>query len=81
MPPQLSLPFSGAKLRQKREMAGLTLEQLAARCAERGYDVHLSAISKVEIGTNGPTPGLLLALAGALECDVEDLLDRTAGAA
>jgi transcriptional regulator with XRE-family HTH domain len=76
MPPRpLSLPFSGHKARTLREKAGLTLERLALKCAEQGHDVHLSAISKIECGANMPSAALLTALATALECSVDDLLE------
>ncbi|RSD26385.1 helix-turn-helix domain-containing protein [Amycolatopsis eburnea] len=75
----LEIPFSRHRLTEIRETQGLTLTALAARCTEQGYPVHLSAISKVEVGTNGPSPGLVKALATALGVDVGDLMDPKAG--
>lgn len=76
MPPRpLSLPFSGRKLRTLREKAGLTLDRLAAMCTEQGHHVTLSAISKIECCANMPSAALLKALAAALKCSVEDLLE------
>ncbi|WP_410676714.1 helix-turn-helix domain-containing protein, partial [Amycolatopsis sp. cmx-4-68] len=75
----LRIPFSRTRLTELRELAGLSLTALAQRCTEQGHPVHLSAISKVELGANGPSPALLKALAAALGVDVEDLMDPNAG--
>jgi transcriptional regulator with XRE-family HTH domain len=60
----------GATLRRLREAAGLTQEQLGARC---GMD--LSAVSRLERGHRNPRLSTLVRLAGALGVPPAALLD------
>lgn len=73
----LQLPFSGVQLRLMRERRGLLQEQLALRCTAAGCQVSRGRISKLETG-DMPSPPLLRALAAALDCTVDDLLERAA---
>jgi transcriptional regulator with XRE-family HTH domain len=81
----LSLPFSGARLRQWRERAGLTQQGLADRCGLSRFQ-----ISRWETGDAKPEPWsldpLVRGLAEALndlcegrEFGLADLLDDPAG--
>ncbi|MCE7008763.1 helix-turn-helix domain-containing protein [Kibdelosporangium philippinense] len=77
--PHLSLPFSGAKAREKRQRLGLSLDKVAARCAELGHSVHFTNIGRIERGEHMPSAALLLVLAEALKCtSIDDLLDEVA---
>ena len=58
----------GSNLRQKRLLAGLTQEELAARCG-----VTRQTIIAVERGNYVPSVLLALKLAQTLDCRVEDL--------
>jgi len=67
----------GARLRDLRVAAGLAPRDLAKRAGTSS-----AAISNFEAGNNAPTLGTLVRLAGALGCDVSDLvevLDRKGG--
>ena len=56
-------------LKEKREKAGLTQEQLAEKCG-----VKRNTISMIEIGENNPSFDLALKIAKTLNCTVEDLV-------
>lgn len=77
----LSLPFSGKKLRDLRERAGLTRPGLAKRCADLGCSVTPQHIARLERDEHRPGPPLLVAFAQAIGRDVDDLLEPSAGAA
>lgn len=83
MPPDnLSLPFSGSKLRDYRERAGLTRPGLSKRCAGLGCPVTPQHIARLERDEHRPNPPLLVAFAKALGRQLDDLLDNeSAGAA
>ncbi|WP_405709995.1 helix-turn-helix domain-containing protein [Streptomyces xanthophaeus] len=59
----------GRQLRRRRLKLGLTLEDLAARCAAAGVPVHHSTLSKLETGRHRPRPHLRHALASVLALD------------
>jgi transcriptional regulator with XRE-family HTH domain len=63
-----SLTFSGDRLRQEREAAGLTQEQLGERAGVDG-----TAVSHYEAGRRRPDPATVTRLAAALELAVADL--------
>ncbi|MEU1736513.1 helix-turn-helix transcriptional regulator [Streptosporangium sp. NPDC020145] len=65
----LSLPFSGKRLRELRERRGWSQTEFA-----RIVDVHQSRISQLENARTRPMPGLLKAMALALEVEIDDLL-------
>lgn len=74
--------FSGARLRDIRERAGLYQHDIAARLKDRGIPAHQSVVSQWENGRQAPMVGTLKALAEVLDVTVDDLLDTdTAGAA
>jgi len=61
----------GAKLRELRKQAGITQEQLGARC---GMD--LAAISRLERGVRDAQLSTIVRLARALEVTPSTLLER-----
>jgi transcriptional regulator with XRE-family HTH domain len=79
----LTLPFSGARLREWRERAGLTQKALADKCGLSRFQ-----ISRWETGDAKPEPGSLVPLVRGLAdalgrqagtrnpFNLEDLLDR-----
>jgi transcriptional regulator with XRE-family HTH domain len=77
----LKFPFDGDRCRELRELAGLSIGELAERCAQQGHRVHHSAIGKVERDVNKPSPALLMALATALDVTPEDFRKKTSEAA
>lgn len=72
----ISLPFSPDRLREQRELLGLTQEDLAQRTADRGRPVERSTISHLENGRRSPLARTLKSLADAMEIEVRDLLER-----
>lgn len=75
---RITLPVSGDRIRDHREKAGLTLRDLAKRCAKAGKSVSDSQLSKIERELARPRPQLLKTLADVFDVDVEQLLDQTA---
>jgi transcriptional regulator with XRE-family HTH domain len=59
-----------AEVKRRRQAAGLTLRQAAALA-----HVHTSAVGAIEQGRVTPALGTLIALAGALGCEVADLVN------
>lgn len=55
----------------ERLRLGLTLRQLADRCAEHGILVGWSTLAKIERGESVPRPQLRAVLANILDLDVE----------
>ena len=70
---QAGITINGRAIQLERLRKGLTLRDLAARCAEHGCAVEPSVLSRTERGSQ-PSPRLLPALAAALGLDVDDLL-------
>lgn len=58
------MSFAGDRIRSARERAGLTQDELAARCA-----VDRAVVAQWEAGTAAPDPQALAALAAALQAD------------
>lgn len=73
-----SYTTKSAELKRRRENAGLSLRQLAAKCMEAGQPIDFSQISNYENGKSNPRPRTLKVLAEALGCDPEDLIERAA---
>lgn len=73
---RLNLPFDRHRLREQRELQGLTQTALAQRCTENGHTIDHTIISRLETGIFGPTPPRLKALADGLGIKVPDLLRR-----
>jgi transcriptional regulator with XRE-family HTH domain len=64
----VTTPVKQGRLRQ-----GMTLEELAEKCAADGAPVGRSALSRIERGLHTPRPKLRSVLAGLLDIDVEDI--------
>lgn len=60
-------------VRSRRLERGLTLEELAAKCAEAGVPVHNSQLSRIERGVAGCRPPLRATLARLLEINAADV--------
>ena len=75
---QPTTQIDGPGLRRRREYAGLTLRAFAKRCREHGHPVSNSQLSKIEREQSRPRPGLLRALASALDIEVADLVKKDA---
>jgi transcriptional regulator with XRE-family HTH domain len=78
MPIVTRTPISGDRLRELREQAGLSQNDLAQMCTDAGCPVTQSQISRLEAGLHQPYIPLLRALAGALSVEVGDLLAQPA---
>ena len=74
MPIVTRTPISGDRLRDLRIEAGHSQNDLAQMCADAGFPVTQSQISRLEAGRHQPYVPLLKALAKVLEVDVNDLL-------
>ncbi len=59
----------GGEVRRRREAAGYTLDAVAQRAA-----LHKNYIARVELGQADMSISALWSIAGALECDLADLL-------
>lgn len=70
---QLSLPFSGQRLREIRERRGLLIRELAEQAG-----VHFSNVGRFESGDRVPTAPNLAKLAAALGVEIDALLDPVA---
>lgn len=84
MPPEsVSLPFSGAVLREIREEAGLTRPALAQKCADldTGTTVTPQHIGRIEKGLHVPQAHTLKVIAEALGVSPRAFAPRKAGAA
>lgn len=60
-------------VRSRRLARGLTLEELAAQCAEAGVRVHNSQLSRIERGVASCRPRLRATLARLLDIDAADV--------
>jgi transcriptional regulator with XRE-family HTH domain len=85
-PPEQQGPPSGLsdsifarRLREVRQQAGVTQQQLAARMTEVGHKLHRSAVAKIELGERPVTIGEAVQLAGILGVPLMELVtDRGA---
>ncbi|MBQ8763839.1 MAG: helix-turn-helix transcriptional regulator [Clostridia bacterium] len=64
----------GFKIREIREKAGLTQEQLSARLQVSGCDITRSALAKIEVGQRHIYPDELKLIKEILGADYNDLL-------
>ena len=64
----------GPQVRRIRTAAGLNQEQLAARCALKGFDIGRASVSHIETGLRGVSDLELVLLAKALRVPVTDLV-------
>lgn len=74
MPHGQAAQIHGKKILLWRLENGLTLRDLAARCAEAGEPANFSNLSRIERGLNHPRPRLLRVLAKVLDIEVKDLV-------
>jgi transcriptional regulator with XRE-family HTH domain len=65
--------FAG-RLREVRQQAGVTQQQLAARMTATGHKVHRSTIAKIELGERPVTIGEAVQLAGLLGIPLMELV-------
>lgn len=65
------------RVRSSRLAKGMTLRDLAAKCADNGASVHWTQLGRIERGLNSPRPQLRSVLAKVLDLDIEDF-DRAA---
>jgi transcriptional regulator with XRE-family HTH domain len=70
--PRTALPLDGSKLRRRRIVQGLTLQQAAEKA-----QITKGHLSMIETGRRGGTPPVLLRLARVLDCSVESLMPDT----
>jgi transcriptional regulator with XRE-family HTH domain len=78
-PSDLSDSIFARRLREVRQQAGVTQQQLAARMTEVGHKLHRSAVAKVELGERPVTIGEAVQLAGVLGVPLMELItDRGA---
>ena len=66
---------SGNRVRQARQAAGLTQDQLSGRLAAAGMTLDRAAVAKIELGLRGVYDFELIALAKALKVSVAFLLE------
>ncbi|MFH9011195.1 helix-turn-helix transcriptional regulator [Streptomyces sp. NPDC017943] len=71
MPIEARSPVKQGRLRR-----GMTLRDLAEKCAADGVPVGQSTLSRIERGKQVPRPRLRSVLATLLDLDVEDLEPR-----
>lgn len=64
----------GINVRNRRLLAGLTLEALSERVTEVGWPMGLGTLSKIERGDRGVAADDLVALARALDVGIDDLV-------
>jgi transcriptional regulator with XRE-family HTH domain len=78
-PSDFSDSIFARRLREVRQQAEVTQQQLAARMAQVGHKVHRSAIAKIELGERPVTIGEAVQLAGILGVPLMELVsDRGA---
>lgn len=61
-----------SRCKTQRLRLGLTLRELAERCAAEGAPVDFSQLARIERGEHIPRPRLRAALAKVLDLDVND---------
>lgn len=74
----VKLPFSGARLREVRERAGLTQGDVSRQCAEAGRPIDQSQLSRLESDEARPSAPTLKVLIQVLGVDVDALLTKVA---
>lgn len=67
---------SGEKIKELREAAGLSQEQLAAKIQLAGLNLNQKAISRIETGERVVPDFELLFFSEVLEVPIDKLLDR-----
>jgi transcriptional regulator with XRE-family HTH domain len=64
----------GPQVRRCRKSAGLSQDELAARCGVRGFDVSRSTISQIETGYRGVSDLEMVILGRALGVALDELV-------
>src|ERR1700690_2196010 len=78
-PSDFSDSIFARRLREVRQQAGITQQQLAARMTGVGHKLHRSAVAKIELGERPVTIGEAVQLAGILGVPLMELVtDRGA---
>jgi transcriptional regulator with XRE-family HTH domain len=78
-PSDLSDSIFSRRLREVRQQAGVTQQQLASRMTEVGHKLHRSAVAKIELGERPVTIGEAVQFAGILGVPLMELVtDRGA---
>ena len=65
----------GKNIKQLRERAGLTQEQVAAKLQVGGCDVTRSAVAKIEVGQRHLYPDEIILLKSILDVTYEEIFD------
>jgi transcriptional regulator with XRE-family HTH domain len=74
VPSDISDAIFARRLREVREQAGMTQQQLADLMARTGNKIHRSTIGKIESGGRPVTIGEAVQLAGILGADLAELI-------
>jgi transcriptional regulator with XRE-family HTH domain len=64
----------GPQVRRLRSAAGISQDDLAARCARQGFDIGRGSVSHIETGLRGVSDLELVLLANALRVKLEELV-------
>ncbi|MFM9628948.1 helix-turn-helix transcriptional regulator [Streptomyces galilaeus] len=64
---------AASQLKHVRLRRGMTLQELADKCAAGGAPVTESALSRIERGRHTPRPKLRAVLAGLLDLDFDEI--------
>ncbi len=67
--------FFGRKIRELREKADLTQEQLAARLQVEGCDITRSAVAKIEVGQRHVYPDEIKLIKNILNVEYAELFE------
>ena len=65
----------GKNIRELREKAGMTQEQLAAKLQLSGCDITRSAVAKIEVGQRHLYPDEVILIRNILNTDFESIFD------
>jgi transcriptional regulator with XRE-family HTH domain len=77
--PPKKLFWRRTRIREWREAAHLTQQNVADALAERGVDLSRESIQRIEAGTQRPLITAIEAMAGLFKTDVHSLLNRSPG--
>ena len=66
----------GAQVRHFRKDAGLSQDELAARCSVQGFEIGRATVSHIETGIRGVSDLEMVIVARALRIDMRDLVPK-----
>lgn len=66
----------GAQVRHFRKVAGLSQDELAARCSVQGFQIGRATVSHIETGIRGVSDLEMVILAKALRIELRDLVPK-----